>query len=98
MQNPLTAFFKLFQPRYSVVVNMYHVIPGTPIKKHSHVNDFGKGQLDMAQTFFNQVVEKHNTLGFPNTEIQLMKGKKTVLEKKNYGPVDLVKTLNVQSA
>ena len=98
MKNPIAAFFKLFQPRYSVVVNMYHVVPGTPIKKVAHKHDFGKGQLDMAQTFFNQVVEKHNQLGFPNTEIQLLKGKKTVIDHKNYGPVDLVKTLNEQSA
>lgn len=97
MKNPLAGFFKIFQPRYSVVVNMYHVLPGSPVQKYSHKHDFGKGELDMAQSFFNNVVAKHTQLGFPNTEIHLIKGKKKVIDGRNYGPVDLVKNLNVQS-
>lgn len=89
----------MFQPKYSVIVNMYHVIPGTPVKKFEHRHDFGKGEYDVASMFFQKVVRKHSKLNFPNTEIQLIKGRKTVIERKNYGPVDLVKrTLNVQSA
>lgn len=77
---------------------MYHVIPGTPVKKFEHRHDFGKGELEEASTFYQKVVKKHNTLGFPNTEIQLIKGKKSIVEKKNFGPVEQVKNLNVQSA
>lgn len=91
MKNPLAGFFRLFQPKYSVVVNMYHVLPGSPVLMHSHKHDFGKGELDRAQQFYDQVVAKHTQLGFPNTEIHLVKGKKTVMQRKNYGPVDLVK-------
>ena len=47
---------------------------------------------------YHKVVKKHTTLGFPNTEIELIKGKKTIVERKIFGPVDMVKTLNVKSA
>ncbi|MEQ8581282.1 MAG: hypothetical protein RIC30_00140 [Marinoscillum sp.] len=98
MKKAWANFVKTFQPKYSVVVNMYHVVPGTPVKKHAHKHEFGKGELDEASIFFHKVVKKHSQLGFPNTEVQLIKGKKTVVQAKNYGPVELVKGLNVQSA
>ncbi|MEQ8474525.1 MAG: hypothetical protein RIC35_25225 [Marinoscillum sp.] len=98
MKNPLAGLIRMFQPKYSVVVNMYHVIPGTPVKKFEHRHDFGKGELEQASMFYQKVVKKHNSLGFPNTEIQLIKGKKSIVEKRNFGPVDQVKRLNVQSA
>ena len=98
MKKAWANFLKSFKPRYSVIVNMYHVVPGNPIKKHAHKHDFGKGELNAASKFYQKVVNKHSQLGFPNTEIQLVKGKKTVLQTKNYGPVDMVKNLNVQSA
>lgn len=98
MKNPLAGLIKMFQPRYSVVVNMYHVIPGNPIQKHSHRHEFDKGEIDKASMFFHKVVRRHSELGFPNTEVQLIKGKKSVIQAKNYGPVDLVKKLNVKSA
>ena len=98
MKNPLAGLIKMFQPKYSVVVNMYHVIPGTPVKKFEHKHEFGKGEYDQASMFYHKVVKKHSTLNFPNTEIQLIKGKKTVVERKNYGPVDQVKNLAIQSA
>lgn len=91
-------FVKQFKPRYSVIVNMYHVLPGIPVQKHQHKQVFDKGELDRASMFFTKVIRKHSQLGFPNTEILLIKGKKTVLQTKTYGPVEMVKTLNVQSA
>ena len=42
MKNPLAGIIRMFQPKYSVIVNMYHVIPGTPVKKFEHRHDFGK--------------------------------------------------------
>lgn len=98
MKNPFAGIIKMFQPKYSVVVNMYHVIPGTPVQKFAHKQEFDKGELDAASMFYAKVVQKHNSLGFPNTEIQLIKGRKTVLQSRSYGPVDLVKKLNVKSA
>ena len=98
MKKAWRNFVRSFQPKYSVIVNMYHVFPGVPVKKHSHRHDFGKGELAEARNFYDKVVAKHAQLGFPNTEIHLVKGKKKVLQGKNYGPVDLVKGLNVQSA
>lgn len=98
MKNPLAGLIRMFQPKYSVVVNMYHVIPGTPVKKFEHRHDFGKGELEQASMFYQKVVKKHVSLGFPNTEIQLIKGKKSIVERRNFGPVEQVKSLNVQSA
>tara|TARA_Y100001949_G_C15932414_1_gene306284 strand:- start:699 stop:995 length:297 start_codon:yes stop_codon:yes gene_type:complete len=98
MKNPLAGIIRMFQPKYSVIVNMYHVIPGTPVKKFEHRHDFGKGEYDQASMFYHKVVKKHTTLGFPNTEIELIKGRKTIVERKIFGPVDVVKTLNVKSA
>lgn len=99
MKNPLAGFFKMFKPSYSVVVNMYHVLPGSPVKMHSHKHDFGKGEFELAEHFFNKVVAKHTQLGFPNTEIQLVQGKRKVVQKRNYGPVDAVKShFKIQSA
>ncbi len=98
MKNPLAGIVRMFQPKYSVVVNMYHVVPGNPVKKVEHRHDFDKGEYDQASMFYHKVVQRHNKLRFPNTEIHLIKGRKTVIERKNYGPVDMVKTLNVQSA
>lgn len=98
MKKAWADFLKSFQPKYSVVVNMYHVVPGSPIKKYEHKHEFGKGELDAASAFYQKVVTKHSQLGFPNTEVQLVKGRRTVLEFKKYGPVDMVKNLNVKSA
>lgn len=97
MKNPFAGIIKMFQPRYSVVVNMYHVIPGNPVQKYVHRQEFDRGELDHASMFYTKVVRKHSELGFPNTEIQLVKGKHTVIQAKNYGPVDMIKNLNVQT-
>lgn len=98
MKKAWANFLKSFQPKYSVIVNMYHVVPGSPIKKYEHKHEFDKGELDAASAFYKKVVTKHSQLGFPNTEVQLVKGRRTVLEFKKYGPVDMVKNLNVKSA
>ena len=74
---------------------MYHVIPGRQIQKYDHKHDFGKGEIEEARVFYNNVLKKHSETEFPNTEISLIKGKKTVLHQRQFGPVELVKTLNV---
>lgn len=98
MKKAWINFIKSLQPKYSVVVNMYHVIPGRAVKKHEHKHEFGNGEYYEAKMFYDKVVKRHSQLGFPNTEIHLIKGKKKVVQMKNYGPVDIVKNLNVQSA
>lgn len=98
MKKAWANFLKTFQPKYSVVVNMYHLVPGSPIKKHEHRHAFEKGQLDEASAFYQKVLAKHSKLGFPNTEVQLVKGKKTVLKFKKYGPVDMLKTFKVKKS
>ncbi|WP_258103536.1 hypothetical protein [Marinoscillum sp. MHG1-6] len=91
----LDNFFNLFKPSYSVVVSMYHVVPGRKVQKYDHRHDFGKGGVEQARTFYNAVIAKHTETGFPGTEINLIKGKGTVVHTKQFGPVDMIKTLNV---
>ncbi|MEQ8237999.1 MAG: hypothetical protein RIA69_02245 [Cyclobacteriaceae bacterium] len=89
------AFITFFKPKYSVIVSMYHVIPGRPVQRFEHKHEFGKGEIDAARKFYNQVIKKHSETGFPNTEIILVKGKKSFLHTKHFGPVTMVKSMNV---
>jgi uncharacterized protein YlzI (FlbEa/FlbD family) len=89
------SFVTFFKPKYSVIVLMYHVIPGRPIQKFEHKNVFGKGDLESARIFYNSVIKKHMESNFPNTEILLIKGKKRVVHTKHFGPVTMVKSMNV---
>jgi len=89
------AFITFFKPKYSVIVSMYHVIPGRPVQRYDHKHEFGKGEIDAARKFYNQVIKKHSETGFPNTEILLVKGKKSFLHSKQFGPVTMVKSMNV---
>ncbi len=95
MKKAWQNFLKSFQPTYSVTVSMYHVIPGTQIQKYDHKHDFDKGEIEKARVFYNSVVKMHAATNFPNTEIKLIKGKKTVLHMRQFGPVEMVKSLNV---
>lgn len=95
MKKAWLNFLTSFKPKYSVVVSMYHVIPGRQIQKHDHKHDFGKGELNEARSFYNSIIKKHSETNFPNTEIVLIKGKKSILHAKQFGPVEMVKTLNV---
>lgn len=95
MKKAWLDFLKSFQPTYSVTVSMYHVIPGRQVQKFDYREDFGKGELEPARKFYNNLINKHKEVGFPNSEIHLVKGKKTSLHSTTFGPVDLVKSLNV---
>lgn len=95
MKEAWLNFLKTFKPTYSVIVSMYHVIPGRKVQKYDHKHDFDKGEIDKARVFYNSVVKKHADTGFPNTEISLIKGKKTILHSREFGPISMVKTMNV---
>ncbi|XOV91219.1 MAG: hypothetical protein ACFHWX_13515 [Bacteroidota bacterium] len=89
----LKAFFNLFKPSYSVVVTTYHVIPGFPLNKNLHKHDFGKGAFDEAKAFYDKVVKKTGEIKLAPVEINLLKGKSTIVESQKFGPVDQVKKL-----
>jgi len=89
----LKAFFNLFKPTYSVVVTTYHVIPGIPLNKNLHRHDFEKGEYDRAKAFFDKAVKKTGDIKLAPVEINLLKGKKKVMESHKFGPVDQVKKL-----
>ncbi len=89
----LKAFFDLFKPTYSVVVTTYHAIPGFPGNKNQHKHDFAKGAHEEAKAFFDKVVKKTGEIKLAPVEINLVKGKKTVMASQKFGPVDQLKKI-----
>ena len=89
----LKALFNLFKPTYSVVVTTYHVIPGFPLNKNAHKHDFAKGAYEDAKAFFDKAVKKTGEIKLAPVEINLLKGKRTIVESQKFGPVDQVKKL-----
>ncbi len=96
MKKAWLDFLKSLQPPYAVLVTMYHVIPGAPVQTKAFKENFGKGELEEAKKYYVDVVAKHASLGaLPNTEIVLIRGRKRVIERKKFGPVDFLKTLDI---
>ncbi|GJM60376.1 MULTISPECIES: hypothetical protein [Persicobacter] len=94
MKNFIKNFLKGFQPEYSVVVKMYHVIPGQPVKVMGNKEKFGKGEKDAASAYFKQVLQTTGENKFMPVEVQLVKGKK-VIRAKSFGPVQEIKTMKL---
>ena len=80
-------FITSFKPTYSVSAITYFVVPGLPVNKNISKHDFGKGQYEEAKTFYSMVIKKTKDLGFSPAEIQLIKGKKNVIEQEQIGPL-----------
>jgi hypothetical protein len=86
-------FITSFKPTYSVLAITYFVVPGLPVNKSENRYEFGKGEIDEARTFYDKVVNKTKELGFSPAEVHLIKGKKTVIDKKVFGPVEKLEGL-----
>ena len=93
MKKAWQNFIKSFQPTYSVNAVTYFLIPGTPLNKNENRHDFEKGAYDEAKVFFDKVVAKTKEIGFSPVEVQLIKGKKTVIQSQKFGPVDMLQSL-----
>ncbi|MFY0687270.1 MAG: hypothetical protein JXQ90_08900 [Cyclobacteriaceae bacterium] len=87
LSDSINAFFTSFKPTYSVSAITYFVVPGIPINKNVNRHEFGKGEYDRAKEFYSKVVQKTKDIGFAPAEVQLIKGKKTVIEQQQFGPV-----------
>lgn len=83
----------MFKPTYSVSAITYFVVPGVPVNKNISRHDFNKGEYEEAKAFFDKVVKKTKDIGFSPAEIQLIKGKKTVIEKTEIGPVAAIQDM-----
>lgn len=90
-------FVKTFKPSYSVVVTMYHVIPGLPVKRNATKHEFGKGSYNTAVNFFEKVVDKTKEIKLAPAEIHLVKGKKKVVQKVYFGPVPELKKMRMSA-
>ncbi|MFT4736783.1 MAG: hypothetical protein ACI8QD_002113 [Cyclobacteriaceae bacterium] len=93
MKKAWENFIKSFQPTYSVNAITYFVVPGIPVNKSENRHDFDKGEYDEAKVFFDKVSKKTKDLGFSPAEVQLIKGKKTIVEKQVFGAVDILKDM-----
>jgi len=96
MKKAWIDFLTSFKPTYSVVVHLYHVIPNfSEVQKFSDRQDFGKGEYQKAKLYYDRVVRKNIEAQIMPSDVSLIKGKKTVMETRNFGPVEVVKGLNV---
>ncbi len=87
MKKAIQAFFRQFQPTYTVNAITYWVIPFSPVQKHENKYEFSRGEYDAAKAFYDKVIKKTQELGYSPAEVQLIKGKKSVVESKQIGPV-----------
>ena len=92
VKSGINNFLKKFKPTYSVNAVTYFVIPGAPLKKNVNAYHFGKGELSEAKLFFDQVFKKTKELSFAPVELQLIQGKKKLIDEQKLGPVDIVKS------
>ncbi len=88
MKKAWLNFIKSFQPHYKVNAITYFVVPGVPVNRNENVVEFEKGEKEEAKAFFDKVVKRTQDLRFGPVEIHLIKGKRTVIEKKTFGPVE----------
>lgn len=88
MKKAWLNFIRSFQPHYKVNAITYFVVPGVPVNRNENVVEFGKGEKAEAKAFFDKVVKRTQDLRFGPVEIHLIKGNKSVIEKKTFGPVD----------
>ena len=93
LKSAIDNFLTSFKPTYSVSAITYFVVPGIPVNKNVSRHDFGKGQYEEAKEFYNKVVKRTKDIGFSPAAIQLVKGKKTVIEQQQLGPVDTVESM-----
>jgi len=97
MKKAWKNFIISMKPTYAVEFTMYHVVPGTHVKKNAERHQFGKGSLDEAKDFYNKVVNKTSQIKLAPAEVHLIKGKKRVIQKKYFGPVDQVKQMKISA-
>ncbi|MDZ7606774.1 MAG: hypothetical protein U5K79_14560 [Cyclobacteriaceae bacterium] len=90
-------FIKAFAPTYHVDVTMYHFIPGMPVKAEKTRHAFKKGELVAAQDFFERASEKTKSHSIAPVEINLVKGKRRVINSRQFGPVKALKKLRLSA-
>ncbi len=94
MKKAWQNFITQFKPRYTVKVTNYHLIPFKAPVVEERAEEFGKGEYVAAKKYFDKVVHTTHKANVKPTEINLIKGKKTVMHLANLGPVDQLKDFN----
>jgi hypothetical protein len=98
MKKFFEGLVKPFLPKYQVVFRMYHVIPGQEVERNEQKFDFEKGAGEEAQTYFQKVVEKTESMRMVPAEV-LLKKRGRVISRRTFGPIDDVTThLNVKAS
>lgn len=97
MKKAWKQFVTQFKPKYSVKVITYHVIPGLPVTKNAETHSFGKGEREAATRFYEQAVGKTKEIKLAPAEIHLVKGRRKVLAKQHFGPVEDLKVFKISA-
>lgn len=97
MKKAWRNFVTSLKPSYSVIFTMYHVIPGSPVKRNATKHEFGKGAYEEAKKFFDQVVHKTNQVRLAPVEVHLVKGKKRVVQNIQFGPIKELKKMRMSA-
>ena len=87
MKKAWNNFVRSLKPSYSVVFMMYHVIPGAPVQRKAQRHDFEKGEYEKARNMYDKLVNKTTELKMAPAEVFLVKGKKKVVDRRQFGPV-----------
>lgn len=97
IKNSLNKIVTSMKPSYSVIFTMYHVIPGMPVKRNATKHEFGKGSYKEAKNFFDKVVHKTNEVRIAPVEVYLVKGRKKIVQKTYFGPVNELKKMRMSA-
>ncbi|MGF1637672.1 MAG: hypothetical protein ACFCUU_11415 [Cyclobacteriaceae bacterium] len=95
VSNTGKAVVRTFKPRYAVSFTMYNVIPGVPVEGNTTLHQFGKGEINEARNLFEKIVHKTSEIRLAPVEVHLIKGKKQILQAKQFGPVNELKHLKM---
>ncbi|MDH5608220.1 MAG: hypothetical protein OEY56_01965 [Cyclobacteriaceae bacterium] len=93
VRTSLIKFKKSLQPSYTVHAITYFVLPGIPVNKNISQHHFERGEYREAKAFYEKVIRNTETMGFSPAEIHLIKGRKKIIARQLFGPVEQLEGL-----
>ena len=90
-------FVTRFKPTYKVDVTMYNFVPGMPVKAKKQRHSFEKGEYEQAKLFFDKASKKTQNNNVAPVEINLVRGKRRVLHRNQFGPVKQLKKMRMSA-
>ena len=97
MRKNWKRFINSLKPVYNVDVTMYHFIPGMPVKTNRTRHSFNKGAFEEAKSFFDRASEMTKDVNIAPVEISLVRGKRSVVTSRHFGPVNALKQMKMSA-